>query len=492
MRHFWSRPTKRARPEPVVAVPARNAADESYRLIQTPERTSIAVGRRGAVVFALGLVLFAARGLLFPRIVAWTASALALTIVAMKVGRARSAGSSDSPPPPPPVDPEARARREAAARNAPTTPPTLDEATASLDAAGVITLALRMLSDERPHLAGALIRVVDAAAGSSDDASPRFATLAAAAAARDPAGWERAAARAALSKRDPILLARARARHDAVEAARREIEGREGGETAWTLSHTDKEGTRTSFKHAPARPGEAKLALWVKVDGRIRGADVVACAAVWKEADLFRHWFAPVCPASSLVGAVGEHGELVCHLQFGDGPLTRDFVVHGLGDFSEVERGEVVILGASVPDEQRAAGRPLPLDGEALPAGCAVPPPPVRGYVTDARRGAIHAMQVLVRDEGPERGVRNVVVLSLDLKLALVPQWLLDAILRGVVGVMLALMGVAARKVAAGPDASVHAKRILTVHSFYRDWLIPRVRHLLPPDSWTARQFPAS
>ena len=99
-------------------------------------------------------------------------------------------------------------------------------------------------------------------------------------------------------------------------------------------------------------------------------------------------------------------------------------------------------------------------------------------------------MQVLVRDEGPERGVRNVVILSLDLKLALVPQWLLDAILRGVVGVMLALMGVAARKVSQGPDTSVHAKRILTVHPFYREWLIPRVRHLLQPDSWTARQFP--
>ena len=200
-----------------------------------------------------------------------------------------------------------------------------------------------------------MLSEVDAAAASSDDASPRFARLAAAAAARDPTGWGRAAAQAALSKRDPTLLARARARHDAVEAARREIDGRDEGETPWRMSHTDKEGTRTFFKHAPARPGETKNSLWVKVDGHIRGADVVACAAVWKEADLFRHWFAPVCPVSSLVGSVGEHGELVCHLQFGDGPLWRDFVVHGLGDFSEVERGEVIILGASVPQKRPVA-----------------------------------------------------------------------------------------------------------------------------------------
>ena len=159
VRHFWGRPTT---PAPVVAVPARNEK-ESSRLIEPPEENSIAVDRRGAVAFTLALVGFAARSLL-PRTVAWwMLSALALLIATVKLGRPRSAGSSDALPPPPPVDPEALARREAAARNATTTPPTLDEATASLDAAGVITLALRMLSDERPHLAGALIRVVDAA-----------------------------------------------------------------------------------------------------------------------------------------------------------------------------------------------------------------------------------------------------------------------------------------------------------------------------------------
>ena len=53
------------------------------------------------------------------------------------------------------------------------------------------------------------------------------------------------------------------------------------------------------------------------------------------------------------------------HALLGAPPLLRDFVVHGFGECSEVERGRIIIIGESVEDEEEkheSLGEPAPAD----------------------------------------------------------------------------------------------------------------------------------
>jgi hypothetical protein len=209
----------------------------------------------------------------------------------------------------------------------------------------------------------------------------------------------------------------------------------------WKLS-TENFGTKVFWK-----PGDGDT-IWVKIDGEIKGPNVLDSLAVIKECDLWHTWV-PFCNQSSCLKELGRV-ELLAHMTISIPMLKRDAVVHGFG-VDMTEDGMLLVLSESV---------------DSFPG---VEIPPAKG----CKRMEFNGFKCLIKPLGRNR-LRNCIIVNVDPKAPL-PQSMVQFFLRKFAGVLLYFWAKAARKIQTHPEKSEIAKRMKERGDFYKDWLQPKI-----------------
>jgi hypothetical protein len=209
----------------------------------------------------------------------------------------------------------------------------------------------------------------------------------------------------------------------------------------WKLS-TEIGGTKVYWK-----PGDGDT-IWVKIDGEIKGPDVVDSLAVIKESDLWHTWV-PFCSQSKCLKEVGRV-ELLAHMTIAMPLMKRDAVVHGFG-VDMTDDGMLLIISESVDS----------FPGVTIPApkGC--------------KRMEFNGFKCMIKPLGRNR-LKNMLIVNVDPKAPL-PQSMVQFFLRKFAGVMLHFWAKAARKVQTHPEKSAIAKRMRERDDFYKGWLQPKI-----------------
>jgi len=211
----------------------------------------------------------------------------------------------------------------------------------------------------------------------------------------------------------------------------------------WKFFKQNNTGTKVYSKY------DEKGNLWIKVDGNFQGTPA-SCASVWKEGDLFKHWF----PFVSYSKFFYKESDAEIVFQYGGtNPLGRsETVLHGWGCNHLVE-GIFLILGGSVKNWK---GKDFPKPGFMV------------------TRNWVHCLSILVEPLGAnDRGqqeVRNVMICSLDLPK--LPQWFLEWILGRVFINLVDAMSTCGEKADAPGSTTPHAVRTRD-DPFYKEFLTP-------------------
>ena len=121
-----------------------------------------------------------------------------------------------------------------------------------------------------------------------------------------------------------------RLRQSEINTAHSRIESHEG----WTLLREDKDHTK-SYYRLERDSLTGKQLIYIKVDGVVKGAGLLECAAIWKEGSLFKSWL-PLCHTSEILAQFSETNLL---LKIGIGPpvFGREIVLDCYGDYSHIE-----------------------------------------------------------------------------------------------------------------------------------------------------------
>ena len=219
-------------------------------------------------------------------------------------------------------------------------------------------------------------------------------------------------------------------------------------ESRWIFSQ-ESFGTRVWY-----RMEESDGSLWIKVEGELDGCPCADVLSVWKEIDLFPTWF-PTCHNADILWESTElkGAELVAGMKIGMMPLVRDAVIVGYGDISTKS---IMILGKSITEWP----------------GVEIPEP--QGWTT--KRMTFRALQIMVEPTSAT-STKCSLISNMDLN-AVVPQQLLNVIMRKVAGLILIFLKKECMRIQEDPDNSLHAQRIKT-SPFYTEQLAGKMDRFL-------------
>jgi len=198
--------------------------------------------------------------------------------------------------------------------------------------------------------------------------------------------------------------------------------------------------------------------LWVKTEGVVKGVQLHDLIATWREATLYPEWV-PNCHASGIIKEFGR-SEILMWFAMRFIP-TIYTVVLGYG-VDALDLGYLLIVGKSTkqsdwPDETfpKLSGLRLHFAG----------------------------LQVLVEPVGPNE-IRSCLVAALDNSETALPNWILDFIIKYLLGVLFYLQAKVAQKIRKQPEKSPHAKMIASKPAFYRDWICVKVDRYRLSKGW--------
>ncbi|GMI61334.1 hypothetical protein ScalyP_jg6176 [Parmales sp. scaly parma] len=194
--------------------------------------------------------------------------------------------------------------------------------------------------------------------------------------------------------------------------------------------------------------------LWIKVDGQVKCRSE-SCAAIWKEGNLYHHWF-PQTRHSRILHSYSPT-DIVLHFG-GSNPISdTEVIVHAWG-INHFEEGFFLIVGKSV-DEYKVGDEQVKVFKKK--------------FMTT--RNHVNALQIMV-EPVDESNTRVCMVQSIRMPIPL-PRRFLEWVLGNVFLHLLGAMSHKAQK-AEAPDSTLpHTERVKST-KFYSETFVPAVRKL--------------
>jgi hypothetical protein len=276
----------------------------------------------------------------------------------------------------------------------------------------------------------------------------------------------------------------------------------------WTLVQT-LFGVTTFYRR------EADGSLSIKLEGSLEGVPLFDQVAVLREVDLHYKWV-PFCSSSLTVchldklDTVGWFCVGLPHFGF-----MRDGCFRAIGCDSIYEDGTVLLVAQGIQDrpEDGADNKHLEpwiesqestptastkssastmldakeqsrhfdfLSNDPILEKLDIPPPPTR---MGSGRMTIRTFQALINIESPTVATSKLVA-NIDPNLPLIPQSLLDFLMKRLCGVLLCKMQAAAMKISRDPVTNHHAIKMREERDFYQKWLLPKFEGICQLRGW--------
>jgi hypothetical protein len=290
----------------------------------------------------------------------------------------------------------------------------------------------------------------------------------------------------------------------------------------WTLAQT-LFGVTTYYRR------EKDGSLSIKLEGTIHGVPLFDQVPVLREIDLHHKW-APFCSSSLTIAHLDKLdtvGWFVVGLpHFG---LMRDGCFRAIGCDSIYEDGSVLLVAQGINDkpENGADRKSLqPIDGltddttvnvsaetdvlnnvdnddtgndvdseekrilellsnDPILDGLDIPLPPTR---MGSGRMTIKTFQALIHIESPTSATSKIVA-NVDPNLPLIPQSLLDFLMKRLCGVLMSKLQSAAKKISKDPVTNPHAIKMREEEDFYKGWLMEKFRGVSKLRGWEEPEF---
>lgn len=241
----------------------------------------------------------------------------------------------------------------------------------------------------------------------------------------------------------------------------------------WTRSQKHF-GVATYYK----RQEDGSVSL--KLECELSGVPLFEQVAVLREVDLNYKW-APFCTSSMTVKNLDKLdtiGWAVVGLpKFG---FARDACVRAFGCDCMMEDGSFLLVGQGINDRPPGVPYDEPYFLEGM-EGVNTPETTTRiGF----GRMTVRSFSSQVQIESPT-SVKSRLVANINPNLALVPQPLLDFVMRRICGVVFHRLQLAAQKAVDDPIRNPHAQRMRQQQEFYRDWLMPKFQAYCDQLGWT-------
>ncbi|KAL3920873.1 MAG: hypothetical protein SGARI_006834, partial [Bacillariaceae sp.] len=275
----------------------------------------------------------------------------------------------------------------------------------------------------------------------------------------------------------------------------------------WTVAQT-LFGITTFYRR------ETDGSLSIKLEGKISGVPLFDQVAVLREIDLHCKW-APFCSSSLTVEHLDKLDTVGWFMvglpHFG---IMRDGAFRAIGCDSIYEDGSVLLVAQGIKDrpEDGADNKHLePTAASSTPDSTPtastksssankkmnsslmgddeeakhlfdflskdpvldtmdIPAPPTR---MGSGRMTIRTFQALIHIESPTDATTKLVT-NIDPNLPLIPQSLIDFLMKRLCGVLLSKMQHAAKKVSKDPVTNPHAVKMREERDFYEGWLLPK------------------
>ena len=267
---------------------------------------------------------------------------------------------------------------------------------------------------------------------------------------------------------------------------------------------------------------EPDSSLSIKLEGNIDGVPLFDQVAVLREVDLHCKW-APFCSSSLTIAHLAKLdtvGWFVVGLpQFG---LMRDACYRVLGTDSIQEDGSILLVGTGIDDRQSSPTSlqsPPKSDGagggtnetessrssersssttrrgstthqhqtefeylgkDPILKELELPDVPTR---MGSGRMTIRKFQAIIHVESPTLA-KTKIIANIDPNLPLIPQSLLDFLMKKLCGVLLTKLQHAAKKVSKDPIYNPHACKMREEEPFYKHWLMPKFQAVCDLRGW--------
>ena len=217
----------------------------------------------------------------------------------------------------------------------------------------------------------------------------------------------------------------------------------------------------------------------LKLECELIGVPLFEQVAVLREVDLNYKW-APFCTSSMTVKNLDKLdtvGWAVVGLpKFG---FARDACVRVFGCDCMMEDGSFVLVGQGVNDRPPEVPYDEPYFLEGM-EGVTTPETTTRiGF----GRMTVRSFSSVVHIESPT-SVKSRLVANINPNLSLLPQPLLDFVMRRICGVVFSRLQLAAQKAVDDPIRNPHAQRMRQEQEFYREWLMPKFQSYCDQLGW--------
>jgi hypothetical protein len=240
--------------------------------------------------------------------------------------------------------------------------------------------------------------------------------------------------------------------------------------------------------------------LSIKLEGVIEGVPLYEQVAVLREVDLHSKW-APFCSSSLTVAHLDKLDTVgwfaVGLPNFG---LMRDGCFRAIGCDSIAEDGSILLVGKGIADipppstsqrrqqkQQQQQQQPTTpsleshLSSDPILEQLDLPDPPTR---LGSGRLTIKTFHATIHIESPT-SARTKIITNINPNLPLLPQSLLDFIMKKLCGVLLIKLQNAAKKIVKDPVANPHARKMRQEEDFYKVWLRAKFEGVCVARGWT-------
>ncbi|KAL3939825.1 MAG: hypothetical protein SGBAC_005526 [Bacillariaceae sp.] len=237
--------------------------------------------------------------------------------------------------------------------------------------------------------------------------------------------------------------------------------------------------------------------LSIKMEGRLEGTALFEQVAVLREVDLHSKW-APFCSSSLTVAHLNKLdtiGWFVVGLpHFG---LMRDACFRAMGCDNIFEDGSIMLVGQGLMDKPKdgvssnALEQHMESSNEDKGFEYLTEDPVLKTLdIPEVPKGigrgrmTIRTFQAIIHIESPTEATTRIVA-NVDPNLPLIPQSLIDFLMKKLCGVLLNKLQSAAKKVSKDPIYNNHAQLMRLQEPFYKGWLMTKFQQICEIRNWT-------
>lgn len=245
--------------------------------------------------------------------------------------------------------------------------------------------------------------------------------------------------------------------------------------------------------------------LSLKIQGEVSGLPLFEQVSVMREVDLYHYW-APFLNKSRKLAALGKLDQIGWY-EVGAMGIVRDSCYRAIGCDCMMESGEIVVVAVGLDDHDEEEKEEECLeccpsnaslnkrhdDVSSLSNTChdnflardaildtiELPPRP-KGFNKD--RVHLRFFEAVIKVNSPTSAATNIVA-NLDMKMKIIPDFIIEFIMKHMCGLLLLKIQNAAMKALENPQKSPHAIR-MREDTFYRCWLLPKFQSYCRQKEW--------